>query len=382
MKKLLYSLFIIFSISCDVISKNQDDLKLEVDNKVPIDIFIDESDNGILVFKNKILRIKSLKIEDEIQLKDDSIIKNKYYPILNAFYNVDNNGSGLLFYSRNTHYNTIGHENSDTSIPSYIIEIEKNEFNINTIKKNLEEPISKIFNIINYSKNNYDIYFETSSKDNNIKHYLGIKKVRNNIMESYYIGKPEIKNISDKFNFYLDEKGNGWYSDNNLTEKYSIVSNYSLEKEVPINLKAFLVSAYLDEKGNGFILRVNNEGESNFSLKKYYLSEFKENNKVDNILNLSNKYSFSNEFIKKNLKSNGNGAMLFQVEDNKKINSYSILMKVMKNFQEQKEVFISKEISPNCNFSINSKGNGFIIISNKYINEYKIKKIINYEIQK
>lgn len=382
MKKILFILFLVFSFSCDVISKNQDDLKLELDNKVPIDIFIDESDNGILVFKNKILRIKSLKIEDEIQLKDDSIIKNKYYPILNAFYNVDNNGSGLLFYSRNTHYNTIGHENSDTSIPSYIIEIEKNEFNINTIKKNLEEPISKIFNIINYSKNNYDIYFETSSKDNNIKHYLGIKKVRNNIMESYYIGNPEIKNISDKFNFYLDEKGNGWYSDNNLAEKYSIISNYLLEKEIPINLNEFLVSAYLDEKGNGFILRANNEGESNFSLKKYYLSEFKENNKVDNILNLSNKYSFSNEFIKKNFKSNGNGTILFQVEDNKEINSYSILMKVMKDFKEQKEVFISKEISPNCNFSINSKGNGFIIISNKYINEYKIKKIINYEIQK
>ncbi len=355
------------------------------------DIFIDESDNGIIVFKDKICKIKNLSITNEkVDLKDT----DSNYPISNVANSVDKSGNGIMIYSR---------ENYDEIVPQvlgfkprkpyYLVSIENNKFITNSVERFFSSSNINI-KILNLVNSESFIYY-LNNNNSLILNYIN----NNKITKGYQIDKELNQSISN-IEINIDEKGNGGYSYNDLTTFNYFSLNEFKKEEEKLSIKFrdetdtktnyTVINSFIDSNGTGYLIIINNRYEV-FVQKFENFKEVPDKKLILNSVDLA--YSGDNYQIPSvYLDKEGNGAVFLI----KKINiqskfasrdfEYSYLyIKKVKNFKlEDKEIKVLDSNKFNYyNFAINEKGNGLVVLNkNNSNNTFIIKKIRNFEPEK
>lgn len=404
-------IFIILLISsCNIFLELPTNEKFQYLSGIPRRVFIDESNNGIILINNIIYKIKNLNITNEtIDLKDNN---SKYY-INDISYSVDKDGDGILIYSRFIYENIAVFENSiNIEDPFYLVNIEKNNFKTNSVKHIFDETSDNEFEIkiINTSKNNHIIYYSNPYSDYvndcSFCRSIKIKKISNDKIEEYTLDK-DLNQTNKSFSLNIDEKGNGLYLLNKTLDfKIFSINNFIKENE-KLNIQVMdkneikypdLLKSNSDLNGNGFILF--EKGNYDRSLKNYrwdiYIKKFNDFKTI-----LDKKLIFSSVDLNSiqrrlspiHIDEKGNG-ILFMLKKNlnstqdllKKNMDYSYLYtKKMNNLKVEDKEF--KILDSNKyfyrDFNINQKGNGLVILAkNDSENTFIAKKIINFEPEK
>ena len=216
-------------LSCNLFLGLPTGEKFEYLGEKPERIFIDESDNGIVVFKNRICKIKNLSITNEnVDLKD----YDNRFPIGNVAYSVDKNGNGILIYSRDSKaeliYDTVLKNYSEKAY--YFLNIKNNNFIVDSVQ-NIFYFSDTDIKIINFKNLNRIIYF--LNKNNSlIFNYIENNKItKGNQIDN------DLKEAISNLKIDIDEKGNGSYSYNDLTTFKSFSINEFKKGEEKISLK-------------------------------------------------------------------------------------------------------------------------------------------------
>jgi hypothetical protein len=393
-------IFIIFFISsCNIFLELPKNEKFQYLSGIPRRVFIDESNNGIILINNTIYKIKNLNITNEqLELKDNN---NKHY-INDISYSVDKDGDGILIYSRFIYENIAVFENSiNIEDPFYLVNIEKNNFKTNSIKHIFDETSDNEFEIkiINTSKNNHIIYYSNPYSDYvndcSFCRSIKIKKISNDKIEEYTLDK-DLNQTNKSFSLNIDEKGNGLYLLNKTLDfKIFPINNFIKENE-KLNIKIRdikddyigIFQSASDITGNGFIITFNTRYELYTQLFTN-LKEISEKKLLINSIEIADIRDKNSADINKD----GNG-IIFMVKKTNYINKYStrgdyqysyLYTKKMNNLKVEDKEF--KILDSNKyfyhDFNINEKGNGLVILAkNNSENTFIAKKIINFEPEK
>lgn len=393
-------IFIIFFISsCNIFLELPKNEKFQYLSGIPRRVFIDESNNGIILINNTIYKIKNLNITNEqLELKDNN---NKHY-INDISYSVDKDGDGILIYSRFIYENIAVFENSiNIEDPFYLVNIEKNEFKTNSVKHIFDETSDNEFEIkiINTSKNNHIIYYYNPYSDYvndcSFCRSIKIKKISNDKIEEYTLDK-DLNQTNKSFSLNIDEKGNGLYLLNKTLDfKIFPINNFIKENE-KLNIKIRdikddyigIFQSASDITGNGFIITFNTRYELYTQLFTN-LKEISEKKLLINSIEIADIRDKNSADINKD----GNG-IIFMVKKTNYINKYStrgdyqysyLYTKKMNNLKVEDKEF--KILDSNKyfyhDFNINQKGNGLVILAkNNSENTFIAKKIINFEPEK
>ncbi|MFN8672695.1 MAG: hypothetical protein U0457_11535 [Candidatus Sericytochromatia bacterium] len=107
-------------------------MEYEKREQIPINIYIDDNNNGIITYRNAIYKIKNLNLtNDKITLLDEEL-----FNINNSIYYVNNKGNGVLVYSKDSYKNEqVFPDEYDFKYNFYSMEIENNDFKIFSVKK-------------------------------------------------------------------------------------------------------------------------------------------------------------------------------------------------------------------------------------------------------
>ena len=408
----IFSLVLIFNtiLGCNLFLYLPTGDKFEYLEEKPVNIFVDGSNNGLIVFKDRICKIKNLYITNEtINLKDS----NTKLPIIESLYNVNKLGDGVLIYSRAIYDGNriIIPETNEKFSTLYSIRISKNEFLFNTkreLNKNL--IIKYIGSITNFLEENYGIYYIDINKDVT----LTLENINNEKINSHKLNESFIDKSLLGINF--NSNGDGWYfywGRNNKDGGFKIFSlkNYEkkeekLKEELDEQLKdngnnlPFL-KANFDENGTGYILSAKLNFQTN--QRKLVVQKFEnfqkttekllvfESDEIYNKPTHSGHYPNSIIYYKPFIYINkeGNGIILMTKKGPKENESLYTYTKKIINFKvenRESKLFDSNKFNY-YDFSINDKGNGFVILTNQTSSEptgkeqFIVKKIINYELE-
>lgn len=368
MKKILLILFLVFIYGCNLfigIPLNENVIVLKEE---PISLSIDNFDNGIIRYKNEIFRINNLNINySKIDLND----KDNEYPLYQAYYSSNKKGDFIVVYSRDTHYDEVQIAVANLpplKYPFYVIKILKNEKTETKKDKMFEGNVNnlKIF----LSDNNYSIYKlnqkSSNMLDSEIINY-GSNEVKSNDLKEEVFG-------TDNFNtnVILNENGEGWFYssysetiDKKVSKLFSL-KDYNKEEEKlkdEIEDKNFtLYDIYLDYQGNGFILF---KSIDNKNIYKQEFSNFSKKSEKELVFENKNEKSLNNRYTTpiKDIVINENGNGIFFVKNFK--NNQIYIRKIINFKLENKETnIINSDSYKMYSYSINKKGNGFIVMEN------------------
>lgn len=386
MKKLLIFIFMmIFVVACHI---NIEPTKIHK----PLNIFIDEFNNGIISYSDGIHKINDLSISNfSIGLFDKDFI----HSIDSSYYSVDNNGNGILVYSRNINDNPKKAKIEkwyDYKHPFYSVKISNHEFN-GYFPEHISDSTLNILDFISISQNNYALFYDKVNTSGIFEYNVFLKKSKDNKAEDFLFQKGLESGGLVKIT--INEKGNGWIL--NIYDgiwKFSLINNYSIEKEIKnskISAEIYnIISVFLDSNGTGKIVFSVNTNED----KKIYLQKFDkfevssekeviggienvlvQNNHIGGIQNLLNQAIYINE--------KGSGLAFFYKEKSIEDSSEYMYMKKITNFKlEDKETKLDDSDRYNYySASINKNGNGIMILKDKY-DYFVFKKIRNYELEK
>lgn len=383
---------------------------------IPSNIVIDENNNGIISFKQEIIKINNLEIGEKLCLKDPQ----EKYIVENTAYSTDKDGDGILIYSRQSEgglpilSSIEGTKYYIESFNNYIVKIEKNNFLVDKVKKLYEIDAYyyyKGFKILQFDKNNFLVYFLSQGYGEK-KLNVVLEKINNLNLKEYNIKeyKFELNDSYDSSNFYelykyldlevkIDLNGDGWYafkisSNNIIFEKIENFKNISYIKELSIGNRSLY--NFLTTKGDGYILNYNGSmiNYSDLKLSNSNINNFITDNLNNSLLKLGNDlfipYNFSIDSKSINLNKNGDGIIFFNKNisntNNQKI---ALVIKKIKDFKEIGESIVSSEGRDYDYYasSINSNGNGIVIIQDSanigfYDRNFILKRIRNYELEK
>lgn len=406
LRYLLPIIITIFLLSCNISLELPTTEKFQYLSEIPRNIFIDESNNRIILLNNTIYKIKDLNITNEkIELKDNN---SKFY-VGDVSYSVDKDGNGILIYSRINHEDIIVDERGiNIEYPFYSINIEKNQFKTNSVKHIFDETSGNRFEIkiINLSKNNHIIYYYKQYYAGDFYRDIKIKKISNDKIEDYTLDK-KLDSRNQSFSLNIDEKGNGLYLSNTIIDfKIFSINNFTKGDEklsiqfMDIKDKIYtnLLQSNSDNNGNGYILfdkvdydRTLQNHKANIYINKF--NNFKASSDKELIFSSIDLNSIQRKIYPINIDKNSNG-IIFMLKRNisltpdlpKKDMDYSYLYtrKITNLKVEDKEI---KILDSNKyfyhDFKINEKGNGLAILSkNDSENTFIVKKIINFEPEK
>ncbi|MEK7433699.1 MAG: hypothetical protein AABZ74_11250 [Cyanobacteriota bacterium] len=370
----------------------------------PSNIVIDENNNGIISFREEIIKINNLEIGEKICLKE----AQGRDCVGNTAYSTDKDGDGILIYSIQNDpclsiYPDLGSIDDYRLIFSnYIVKIEKNNFLVDKVKKLYEiDTYYKGFKILQFDKNNFLVYFLSQGYGND-KWKVVLKRINNLDLNNYNINEYKFDLEDDGNNFYnpyeyldldlnLDSNGNGWYAfkifRNNLFQKIENYKNTSQIKDLSKDSDTFY--NFLDTNGNGYIL----------NFKDFILSKSNVNNLISDNLNIEifkqeqnliNYFPFSVDSKWLNINKNGEGVILLGKNiSNTNDEKIALVIKKIKDFKEISQSVISSNDSNYSYYasSINSNGNGIVILrdsSNRgfFGKNFILKRIRNYELEK
>lgn len=384
MKKLLYIFFLFFICSCNLFIGLPLNENIIVLKEEPILLSIDDFDNGIIRYKNEIFRINNLNINySKINLND----KDTEYPLYQAYYSSNKKGDFIIVYSRDTHYDEVQIAVANIpplKYPFYVIKILKNEKRETKKEKMFEGNVNNLKTFL--YDNNYSIYKLNKKRanllDSEIINYEN-NEVKSNDLKEAVFG-------TDNFNtnIILNENGSGWFYssyletiDKKVSRLFSL-KDYNKEEEKlkdEIEDKNFtLYDIYLDYQGKGFILFKSIDNKNIYKQEFYNFSKKSEKELIFENKNekpLNNRY---NTQIK-DIIINEEGTGIFFV---KNLKNEQVYLKKITNFKlENKEInIINSDSYKMYSYSINKKGNGFIVMENG--KSFIAKKLRNYEIEK
>lgn len=373
MKKLLIFIFMmIFVVACHI--------NVEPNNiHKPLNIFIDEFNNGIVSYSDGIHKINDLSISNfSIGLFDKDFI----HSIDSSYYSVDNNGNGILVYSRNINDNSKKLAPAivtDYKHPYYSVKISNHEFN-GYFPEHISDSTLNILDFLSFTQNNYALFYDKVNTSGIFEYNVFLKKFKDNKADDFLFQKAMYGRGLIKIN--INEKGAGWIlniEDNNL--EFNLINNYNIAKESKnskISAELYnIISVFLDSNGTGKIVFAVNTNED----KKIYLKKFEkfesssEKELIGGNLDLLTKEVYVNE--------KGSGLAFFYKQKSIEDSSEYSYMKKITNFKlEDKETKLDdSDRYDYYSASINRNGNGIMILKDKY-DYFVFKKIRNYELEK
>lgn len=386
-------------------------------------VFIDESNNGVIQYYNKICKIKNLNITNErIYLKD---IDNNY-SVHKIAYCIDVDGDGFLVYSRNL---TEGiYLANDSASPLfvdhyYVMKINKNNFLSSSTKELFEDFIafSNKINIKSFGKDNFVLNYQSElhhSSSYDFAHYISIVNSNNGKITKYNLSSNDYSE-NEEAQVEIDKDGNGYlfYKERN-SFKYFYLKKYVVgdeisDFEISKNHSDYsnVIKNYLDSNGTGFVIfkKANKEDQRSkwvedldnnpSPLPSSYINN-QENDifirkfinfkpvteeilflETDELGNMEERKSIKDLI---SINKDGNGIIFFNKKNPKDKNTKSTLYNYIKkvvNFKvENKEIkLLDLEKYDYYNFSINSSGNGLVVLTN--YNNFIVKKIVKYGVE-
>ncbi|MFN8673608.1 MAG: hypothetical protein U0457_16165 [Candidatus Sericytochromatia bacterium] len=373
--KLVTTLIFIFLFSCNLFIDLPIDEKITFLNEKPIYLSIDDNDNGVISYSNKIFRIEKLNINFfDLDLSD----RNKNYPLKSTFYSSNKNGDFLLIYSRDIHYDQV--ELAVVGLPPLIYPFYSAKFFKNGSK---ELSNNEIFTTTDgnhkinlFDNNDYILFLE--NKERYSLYNIELFNYKNNSLSKTTLIN-DITLSKNNTNLSMKEgKGYFYFETNNKYNLFLIDAFNRTEQklEEELNTKDFNVyKIFLDDIGNGSILFYSKDNKiyiqkfSNFIkiTDKEFIFDYKDKELIDYRVPINNIF----------INSEGNGLFFFKnLKDN-----YTYFNKLVNFKLESKNYRLINSIKYTLlTYSINNKGNGFIILSNG--SSFILKKMINFEIDK
>ncbi len=369
----------------------------------PLKIIINEQENGSIIFSDyKSITIKTI---NNLSLSNNKDIFQPYLGTTSNLYThaalIDENGNGIVIYelssnipSENT-FKTSGNSKDKVIYGSYAIDVKNNQFVKDSTRK-INVTYGDYVSSIDY-KTPYDLIktkngkyiFWYISKLSFGSDFLSMTEINSKESVDY----PNISNLlisRRNFNLSLDNDGNGYYfyiDTHGKEEKtiFTYLKSYEAQKDSTITYKSdievgnffYLINLNLDEKGDGFILRRGDNG-----VVLYQVSNF-ENLSNMNVLINRNDDHLGNREIK--LDKSGNGYLIFDDPDTldatfKKITNYKSVKDFKLTDYKLKGTPYIKSYLPIFTVSLNSKGDGLVILKNLQDDlSYFVRKIKNYE---
>lgn len=339
---------------------------------LPEKVFIDDSNNGIAIYPDYILKIKNLELTDEKIPLVEKIQKVNY-----VSYSVDKDGDGILIYE--VTYSPFYNERP-SSDAFYMMKIEKNNFLKDTNKEIFVGNSDYLEHITQIDKNSFYFFYQEElliDPDNPKESKLVLNTIKNYELKTYKFDKGYSNQLKSK----IDNNGNGYYYyENNLDARIYLKEYKVVEKIIPKEESVgYIINDYLDNTGTGIIIYKK--------IGLYY-------QKVSNFKKIGNEEVLydGNEVISdyKNgiftfpvfINKSGNGVIFFSrrkiKEDDK---SYIYTKKVEKFKVDKKETKLSETKKLlYANVKVNKNGNGLLLLLDLegYI---LLQKVLNYEIE-
>ncbi|MFN8575505.1 MAG: hypothetical protein U0354_01485 [Candidatus Sericytochromatia bacterium] len=368
---------------------------------VPVNIDIDESNNGLILLSGKVYKIKDLNItNDNLDLRD-----NNRFPIAHLLYEIDKFGNGILLYTRYIYETNrfVFPEVHEKQIPLYSVRIIKNELIYNSIRELNKDFEINTIGFINFSSENYGIYYTDIHRDVN----LTLENIVNENVTTHKLSETFKDNSLLGIN--LNSKGDGWYFYSSIKEGIAFrlftLKNYSkaqeklkeeLDEEIKNNSQSMpFFKANLDLNGTGYILSSRFNPQTD--IRKLFIQKFEnfnkttekqlifENNEINNELIHTSHYPDSflyyNPFIYMNKEGNGIIFMNKKFADTKE-HRYTYIKKIINFKVDDKEVKLLDSSKYSYHkFKVNEKGNGLVILkkNDSEKNIFIAKKIRNFE---
>lgn len=391
MKKILLILFFIFISSCNFY--NFLGINLLIKEK-PKNIFIGESNDGAVIFEDKVQKISNLNLTNDITYLKDLEYKNleNLYPGERSsiklklrskginYYNIDKNNNGFFIFDEQEI--SFCRSTRIFDIASYL-ECSYHIFDVLDNKISKYENINLMNNdIINTTNSEENYYF----KDKTDIHFYSVlyniidkNKSLSNIFD--YVNKKLIE--AYKFeDLKIGENGKGWLSlkENNYIKYFKIEDfNKSTEFLKDIFSVNNSLGNYIDTNGDGFILDIKNNLDNIVEFYLYKISNFellKEKNLLFSSKDLENKKEVKNYFIN----DKGDGIVFFYKNLNNNKFEYTYMKKLVNFKLDIKEIkIVNSKNYKYYNYSINKNGNGIVILTDG--ENFIFKKIRNYEIE-
>lgn len=411
-------LVIVFLSSCGFNLFNIVDERNQELNSRPTKAIIDNNNNGVISFGNKILKIKNLEITNqEIDLGST----NKNNRVISSMSYISNKeGDGFLIYSIDHIVEYLKREEYKEvlGIKHYLIPIKRNEFLTKENKLVIDKDlIGK--SIVAYSDNDvvYLAYLNNVREytpghyifgdDGNLKGSFNIKKIN---LKNFNISEITIDKSRSRIEIdnelSLDKNGDGFYSwsrpDLSKVKDYKEISdNFKNTKDNNI-----FSSYFLDYEGNGLVI----SDYSNYKEREIFFSKYKnyERLSIDKIhidstfkpaenfviegYGESNRYPllfgsfvpgiesyFNNILVSKYFNKNGDGILFIEPYDNSK-GLYFQKLSSFKLSDKIEQILDKKSKFKYYDYALNENGNGLLFLTDG--KTFKTKKILNFQVQK
>ncbi len=369
-------------------------------NDSPIEIIINEQGNGTLIsYDYKSITIKPI---NNLSLSNNEDTFRPYLGTTSNLYTlaalIDENGNGIVIYD-------IGYIESENTFRLFANTKDKVIYGFHAIDvkngmfvKDSAREIEGSFGSTNAkdSGKNHELIKTKSGKY--IFWHLSKASVGAEFLSMTEISRKESVNYPNisrlqsesNLNISIDDEGNGyfWYIYDEYNKERSIrtyLKSYKSENTSTIDLNneskyiklKYLINIYFDNKGDGYALVREDIG-----IVLYQVSNF-ENLSNMNILINQNDDHLKNSEIK--LDKSGNGYLIFNDSYTldatfKKIINYKSVKDFKLTDYKFKELPYIQSYFPMFTVSLNSKGDGLVILKNLQDDvSYFVRKIKNYE---